>query len=199
MIGITAHRTYLDCTSRIEILPALPAFGSHPPAEPNELGRSPAGHCCRRCEAPAFRFERAPTRQRHLLPIPQLSHLAYRLGMRRLRTHPYTHAPTRGRTPGPDEAAQMRLLAGLCQHGATRHARDGSLHRHLWHGPDSSLDHEPPASRIPMPLSVLRSHSQLVPQRTLFNIEDPPLLPFNKVVQERLNRNKCRNISCNQA
>jgi hypothetical protein len=134
----------------------------------------------------------------HTSPVALLP-ITYRLGMRHLRTQPYTDAPTRGRIPGPDEAAQMRLLASLCQHGATRHAREGWLHRHLRHGPDSSLGHEPPASRIPMPLSVLRSHSQFVPQRTLFNIEDSLLLPFNKIVQERLNRSKFRNTSCNQA
>jgi transposase InsO family protein len=105
------------------------------------------------------RFERVLTDNGACYRSRGFHRLVRRLGMRHLRTRPYTP-----RTNGKAERlvqTSLREWAYACSYANSEqraHAFKPWLHHYNWHRPHASLGYHPPISRIPLN-NVLALHS----------------------------------------
>lgn len=135
------------------------AFGS---IEPDERGISACRalmQAVRYYRGLGVRFERVLTDNGACYKSRRFRRLVHRLGIRHLRTRPYTP-----RTNGKAERlvqTSLREWAYACSYANSQqraHAFTSWLHHYNWHRPHASLGYDPPISRIPLN-NVLALHS----------------------------------------
>ncbi len=136
------------------------AFGAIKPDERGASACKALLQALRYYRTLGVRFERVLTDNGACYRSRRFRRLVRRLGMRHLRTRPYTP-----RTNGKAERlvqtclrewAYARTYVDSAQRAATL---NDWLHHYNWHRPHASLGYKPPISRIPMPLNnVLGLH-----------------------------------------